>query len=160
MKRKVKLSGYCWTISALTILLICIVFIYALKQPDHVWPVVILSVVVMGLCALTLFYIPLSISVDDNCLEIHRSLRTKHIPLSEISDIKLCPPTMAEKRICGSGGFFGWYGWFSERDLGKYFAYYGKSSDCFLVTLKSGEKYMLGCTDAPDMVAAIRSRIN
>lgn len=160
MKRKVVLSSYCWTISALTILLICIVFIYAFKQPDHVWPVALLSVVVVGLCVLTLFYMPLSISVDANCLKIHRPLRTKCIALSEISDVNLCPPTMAEKRICGSGGFFGWYGWFSERDLGKYFAYYGKASDCFLITLKSGDKYMLGCTDAPDMVAAIRSRIN
>lgn len=66
---------------------------------------------------------------------------------------------MGEKRIFGSGGFFGWYGWFSEADLGKYFAYYGKASDCFLVTLKNGRKYMLGCADAPAMVAEIRSNI-
>lgn len=67
----------------------------------------------------------------------------------DIAEVKLCQPTMGAIRICGSGGFFGWYGWFREGDIGKYFAYYGKSSDCFLVTLKDGRKYMLGCTDAP-----------
>ncbi|WP_300877569.1 PH domain-containing protein [uncultured Duncaniella sp.] len=66
---------------------------------------------------------------------------------------------MAEKRICGSGGFMGYWGWFSERDLGKYFAYYGKASDCFLVTMKDGRKYMLGCQNPAEMVDAINARL-
>ena len=69
----------------------------------------------------------------------------------------MCAPTMGTIRICGSGG---WFGWFSEKDLGKYFAYYGKASDCFLVTLKNGKKYMLGCKDTPKMVNAINEKIN
>lgn len=66
---------------------------------------------------------------------------------------------MGALRICGSGGFFGYWGWFKERDLGKYFAYYGKSSDCFLVTLKSGNKYMLGCTEPEEMVDFINKNL-
>ena len=160
MKRKVELSTYCRIISLLSTAVICGVFMYALKQPDHEWPVMILSIVVAGLVLSTLLYMPLSISVDDKKLNIHRPLLTKSIPIVDIADIKLCPPTMAAVRICGSGGWFGWYGWFRERDLGKYFAYYGKASDCFLVTLKNSRKYMLGCTDAPAMVNEIRSRLN
>ncbi|MBE6230681.1 MAG: hypothetical protein E7119_08940 [Bacteroidales bacterium] len=38
---------------------------------------------------------------------------------------------------------------FHEHDSGKYFAYYGRSSDCFLVELKDGRKYLLGCKNAP-----------
>ncbi len=160
MKKKVELSAYCWIISALSTALICGVFIYALKQPYHIWPVVILGIVVIGLFMSTLFYMPLSISVDNKNLEIRRSLKIKSIKLDDISDVKLCPPTMAAHRICGSGGWFGWYGWFRERDLGKYFAYYGKASDCFFITLKDGRKYMLGCKDAPDMVSEIKSHLN
>ncbi|MCX4285301.1 PH domain-containing protein [Duncaniella muricolitica] len=103
---------------------------------------------------------PLSISLDNESLNINRSLKIKSIPLTEIANVKLCAPTMGAKRICGSGGWFGWYGWFSEKDLGKYFAYYGKASDCFLVTLKNGKKYMLGCKDTPKMVNAINEIIN
>ena len=102
---------------------------------------------------------PLSISVDKESLNINRPLKIKSIPLPEITDVRMCAPTMGTIRICGSGGWFGWYGWFSEKDLGKYFAYYGKASDCFLVTLKNGKKYMLGCKDAPEMVKAINNRI-
>ena len=66
---------------------------------------------------------------------------------------------MAKKRICGSGGWFGYYGWFSEPSIGKYFAYYGKASDCFLVTLKDGKKYVLGCESPDEMVEVINKLI-
>lgn len=97
----------------------------------------------------------MSISVDDTNLNINRSLRIKSIPLKEIKSVRLCPPTMAEKRICGSGGWFGYWGWFSEPSIGKYFAYYGKASDCFLIELKNEKKYLFGCSDAPAMAEYI-----
>lgn len=160
MKKNVEFSSYCWIISALSTALMCGVFLYALKQPDNEWAVWTLGGAITLLLMFTLCFMPLSISLDSKSLNINRPLKIKSIPLSKIADVKLCPPTMGAKRICGSGGWFGWYGWFSEKDLGKYFAYYGKASDCFLVSLKNGRKYMLGCKDAPEMVKAINNCIN
>ena len=159
IKKRVELSTYCWIISALSTALMCGVFVYALKRPDNEWAVCILGVAIALLFLFTLCYMPLSISVDKESLNINRPLKIKSIPLPEITDVRMCAPTMGTIRICGSGGWFGWYGWFSEKDLGKYFAYYDKASDCFLVTLKNGKKYMLGCKDAPEMVKAINYRI-
>ena len=79
--------------------------------------------------------------------------------MADVKSVRLCSPTMGAIRIFGSGGFLGYWGWFKERDLGKYFAYYGRSSDCFLVELKDGRKYMLGCKNAPKMVDYIQSLI-
>ncbi len=59
----------------------------------------------------------------------------------------------------GSGGFLGYWGWFAEKGLGRYFAYYGRKSDCFLVTLKDGRKYVLGCREASDLVGALGARL-
>lgn len=160
MKKRVELSTYCWIISSLSTALICGVFVYVLKRPDNhtaVW-VTGASIILMYLSVL--LFMPLSVSLDDGCLSIHRPLRIKTIPLSDIAEVKMCSPTMGAIRICGSGGWFGWYGWFKEKDLGKYFAYYGKASDCFLVTLKDGRKYMLGCKDAPGMVSEISGKIH
>ncbi len=159
MKKQVVLSPYCWIISALSTALMCGVFVYALKRSDNEWAVWTLGGAIVILFLFTLCLMPLSISLDNESLNINRPLKIKSIPFSEIANVKLCAPTMGAKRICGSGGWFGWYGWFSEKDLGKYFAYYGKASDCFLVTLKDGKKYMLGCKDAPEMVNAINERI-
>lgn len=158
IKKRVELSTYCWIISALSTALMCGVFVYALKRPDNEWAVCILGVAIALLFLFTLCYMPLSISVDKESLNINRPLKIKSIQLSEITDVRMCAPTMGTIRICGSGGWFGWYGWFSEKDLGKYFAYYGKASDCFLVTLKNGKKYMLGSKDAPEMVKAINNK--
>ena len=155
IKKRVELSSYCWIISALSTALMCGVFVYALKRPDNGLAVWILGAAIVVLFLFTLCYMPLSISVDKESLNINRPLKIKSIQLSEITDVRMCAPTMGTIRICGSGGWFGWYGWFSEKDLGKYFAYYGKASDCFLVTLKNGKKYMLGSKDAPEMVTKL-----
>lgn len=159
IKKRVELSTYCWIISALSTALMCGVFVYALKRHDNEWAVWSLGGAIVILFLFTLCYMPVSISLDDDRMNINRPMKTKSIPLTEIAGVRLCSPTMGAKRICGSGGWFGWYGWFSEKDLGKYFAYYGKASDCFLVTLKNGKKYMLGCKDAPEMVKAITNRL-
>ncbi len=160
VKQRVELSSYCWIITLLTTAFICGIFICCLKIADNDIAVWLWGVAVAVLFLSALCYMPLSISLDNESLNINRSLKIKSIPLTEIANVKLCAPTMGAKRICGSGGWFGWYGWFSEKGLGKYFAYYGKASDCFLVTLKNGKKYMLGCKDAPEMVNAINEKIN
>lgn len=160
MKRKVRLSSYCWIISLLSTAMFCALFIYALNQPDNKWVIMLLGIVIVGLLFSTLFYMPLSISVDENDLIIIRPLRSKRISLEDIAEVMLCSPTIAEHGICGSRGWYGYYGWFREPTLGKYFAYYGKASDCFLVTLKNDRKYMLSCTEAPSIVAEVNSRLN
>lgn len=152
MKKPVVLSSYCYIISALTIAVLGGVLAYILKQPDNSLPLLIWGAVIAFLFIITLLYMPLTISADELYLHIKRPLRTKNIPLSEISSAILCSPTMGSIRICGSGGFFGWHGWFRESDLGKYFAYYGKASDSFLVTLKNDRKYMLSCEDPKEIV--------
>jgi hypothetical protein len=38
-------------------------------------------------------------------------------------------------------------------------AYYGKASDCFLIRLDNGKKYVLGCKDADAMVDYIQKQI-
>ena len=160
MKKQVVRSSYCWIISALSTAVMCGVFFYALNRADNQWAVWSLGGAIVILFLFTLCFMPLSISLDNESLNINRPLKIKSIPLTEIADVRLCSPTMGAKRICGSGGWFGWYGWFKEKDFGKYFAYYGKASDCFLVTLKDGRKYMLGCKDAPEMVKTIIERIS
>lgn len=159
IKKRVQLSAYCWILSILSTILICGVFLYAKRQPHHEIAVWILWATIVVLVAFTLFYMPLYIALDSDRLTIIRPLKSKSIPLPEIEEVKACNPTMGAKRILGSGGWFGWYGLFREDDLGKYFAYYGKASDCFLVTLKDGRKYMFGCQDSPEVLSVLTQKM-
>ena len=158
MKKTVYFSTYCFVTTIVCFAIIIGVGIYLLAKGETVVAYMDFAIVVF-LSMAALFYAPLSLTLTDNALEINRSLRIKALPLTEIESVKLCQPTMGAIRICGSGGYLGYWGWFRERDLGKYFAYYGKSSDCFLVRMKDGRQYMLGCKDAPEMVAAIQSKL-
>lgn len=157
--QRVKLSTYSIVITIVAIAIMVGVLIMLCLKDANVWKIYVISAAVVALLFGGLFYAPISVSVDDNELSVNRTLRKTMIPLADIKSVKLCPPTLAEKRICGSGGWFGYWGWFSEKDLGKYFAYYGKASDCFLVTLKNGKKYMIGCENPQSIVDAIQKRI-
>ena len=155
MKQRVEFSPFCiiTTLACLALFVGCTFII------PEIWWQICWGVFVVILLIISLFYMPMSIGADENAIYINRSLKVKTIPMTEVASVKLCPPTMGAIRICGSGGFLGYWGWFKERDLGKYFAYYGKSSDCFLITLTNGGKYILGCQNAPEMVEYIAKQI-
>ena len=160
MKKHVEFSAFAVVMTILTFVMLAGICLWQYNKSGmgaECW-VLIVCIVVWGLACL--FYAPCSIELNEGYLSIHRPVRTKKIPLSDVASVRACPPTMAARRICGSGGCFGYWGWFSERDLGKYFAYYGKSSDCFLVVLKNGKLYMLGCKDASEMGAAIQAKLD
>lgn len=148
MKKRVDLSTWCLVMTAIGL----IVLLFALYFSTNIISTIIVIAALVILCGAALFYMPLSVSVDEENLNVLIPLRVKSIPLDEISSIELCPPTMAEWRMCGSGGWFGYWGWFREPSIGKYFAYYGRASECFLVTLKDGKKYMLSCKDPDELV--------
>ena len=115
---------------------------------------------VFGLLVIAaLCYMPLSVTVTDQALIVRRPMASKIIPIAAITSISLCSPTMGAHRLIGCDGWCGHWGWFRERDLGRYFAYYGKASDCFFVRLADGSAYMLGCTDPGSVVDAVRSRM-
>ena len=158
MKKTVQFSTFSFITTIISYAIIIGLGIYLLDKGVTVAAYVDFAIVIFLLLA-ALFYVPLGLTLTDNTLDINRSLRIKILPLTDIESVRLCPPTMGAKRICGSGGFMGYWGWSSERDLGKYFAYYGKASDCFLVRMKDGRQYMLGCKDAPERVSAIQSKL-
>ena len=158
MKQKVPLSGYSLSISVAVLAVLSGIVLLELKKGEGELALFAVAIMMM-LCIMALVYMPLSVSVDENSLDIHRSLAIKSIPLGEIESVMLCPPTMSERRICGSGGWFGYWGWFREPSIGRYFAYYGKASDCFVVRLKNGRQYLIGCEHPKEMVKQIDRKI-
>ena len=159
MKRKVELSTY----SVILTVAIIVIFVLGMLRSLRVgpeWLAYLLGGSLVLMCGLALFFTPISVSVEDGCLNVNMLLRSRSLPLREIQMIALCPPTMAEKRILGSGGFFGYWGWFREASIGRYMAYYGKASDCFIVRLKDGKNYMLICIDPLGMMEYIDSKLN
>ena len=122
MKKRVELSWYTIIISSVMIALMVWVFFYSLDLHGPRWSIVMWGALAVSLCFAALVYMPLSLEVNDRELLIRRPLKIKSIPLSQIADIRPCAPTMAARKIFASNGWFGYYGWFCEADLGRYLA--------------------------------------
>lgn len=159
MKRTVKFSTYATVMSVVGMLILTGLFFYVLRN-GQAWLAYVLGATILGFCTSVLIYAPMSITVDDKVLCVNRSLWAKAIPLSEIKSIEIMQPTMGERLIIGSRGLVGYWGRFSDRELGRYFAYYGRASECFLVRLKDGRQYMLGCKDPKAVVDYVKERIS
>ncbi len=155
IKQPVKISIYSRVVSVTALLVIMGIYLYMLDKGAS-WQIYILYALVLVLGGSALIYMPVSISVDRKELRVNRMLCAKKIPLSEIVSIERMQPTMGERRIFASGGWMGYWGRFYERDLGKYFGYYGKASDCFFVRLKDGRGYMLGCKNPDSIVSYVK----
>lgn len=159
LKKRVDLSTWTTLLTIITMAAILGMCLWKFNEYDNEVIFWILLVIMTVLSCFTLFFCPLYIRLTEDSLNVETSLRTKTFSLSEIEEVMICPPTMSEIRICGSGGFFGYWGWFREPSIGKYFAYYGKASQTFLIRLKSGRQYMLGCRDAKEMAKELEKAL-
>lgn len=106
-----------------------------------------------------LLYAPISIVANDYCIKIKSVLNSRKILIRDIESVELFKPTMGAIRLFASGGYMGYWGLFREGDIGRYMAYYGKASDCFIVKMKNGDKYVLGCNNPALMADFIKSAV-
>lgn len=158
MKYPVKFSTYCRIVTILiTAVLLGTIAIQISRGGGPI--LIVLIALVATLFGAALFYSPQSVEISDTSLRVNRILAHKTLPFSQIRSIELCSPTMSERRDMGSGGFLGYWGHFSERSIGRYFAYYGKASDCFLVRLADGSQYLLGCQNPAGVVDSVNRHL-
>ena len=157
MKSRVELSNIS-SIITITVLLILVCGFFFTADTDKF---VIYSVIVIALLIFSLWYCPLTISADEKNIYVLSPLRIHSIPMRRVVSVERFSPTMmCSIRLCASGGFLGYWGIFKEGDVGTYFGYYGKSTQCFLMKLDNGDKFVLGCKDTQAMVDYINSIIS
>lgn len=157
MKARVKLSRFSIILTTIINVALYAGCFFTLKEPA---PFFCLLGIIIALLITGLLFAPVSIKADDHTITVAHILGKTKIAMTDVASVERFQPTMGAIRICASGGYMGYWGLFRESDIGRYTAYYGKSSDCFLIVTRSGRKYVLGCADPDSMVAFIRSRIS
>ncbi|MDE6741915.1 MAG: PH domain-containing protein [Muribaculaceae bacterium] len=160
LKKRVKLSGWSTAMTIFTMVFLIGICIWQFHETENEFYCWLLLGIVAVWSFSTLFYSPMYIILNEDSINVETLMHVRRFPLDEIVSVKICEPTMSEHRICGSGGYFGYWGWFREPSIGKYFAYYGKASQTFLIRLKSGRQYMLGCRDSKEMAKALADQLN
>ena len=156
MKSKITYSRFSWLLTFAVFVVLLVGCIATFHETAKFF-------ILLGMCVVliisALLYGAAYIKVDENYIVLGSFLRTRKIPLHEVESVEIFQPTMGAIRLCASGGFMGYWGLFREGDIGRYYGFYGKASECFLVRLKSGGKYVLGCSQPRRMVEYIKSRI-
>lgn len=157
MKQKVKYSLYSLIITAI-VLIASIVGIFSLRH--NIYELIPFCIIFGAITIFGLYYCPKSVEADKAGVAIHRVLSSpKVFQYDNIESVDTCYPSPGGLRLFGSGGCFGYWGYFNDILIGTYFAYYGSRSSCFLLKLKNGKQYVLGCEDAREMVNYISERI-
>lgn len=156
MKSKVVLSRFSSILTAILILGLFVGCIATIHEKPAFFTLLAVYLVLI-VCAL--FFGTSYIEATPEYVVMGSILIKRKISIANIESVELFRPTMGAIRICGSGGFFGYWGIFQEGDIGKYSAFYGKASDCFLIRMKNGSKYVLGCENPSAMVDYINSLI-
>lgn len=111
---------------------------------------------------LTLCFAPLDVSADDDEVRIRRPFKTKRIRMDEIATAEPYQVTKKPgKKFLKSMPVksFGSWGQYHDDNIGDYFAYYGDPKNTVLITLKNGQKYVVGGSDAKELSDYINSKI-
>lgn len=148
MKSKVRYSGYVKAISIILPTVILAAGIISIPEKPIMATLLSLFIILAWFAA---FYGAAYISANEKEITLGSLLRRKRLLMRDVDSVVKFQPTLGAIRVCGSGGYFGYWGIYREGDTGRYYAFYGKSSECFLVKMKNGDKYVLGCENCGEM---------
>ena len=110
MKSKVHFSTYC-TIITIAVLVLFVVGIVATRNESS--KCLIFSIITALATLAGLYYCPVSVTADSKSVKIHRLLSgDKTFNYSDIESVDTFYPSPGALRLCGSGGFFGYWGYF------------------------------------------------
>lgn len=144
MKQNIKFNSYSLIVTV-GVLMLFVIGIFSVMGTDKLIPFCIIA---GGVTIVGLYYCPKSVEANESGLTLHRLLsKPKVFPWSDIESVDTFYPSAGGLRLCASGGFFGFWGNFSDIMTGSYFGYYGSRDSCILVKMKDGKQYVIGCAN-------------
>ncbi|MCC8037077.1 MAG: PH domain-containing protein [Bacteroidales bacterium] len=138
-----------------TMITICIILLFvAISLWGKSWEegmgwglAITLAVTLLGMVISSLCFMPMKVSVDDKDLTLWFSFRYKKIPLDRIAEVTPYQLPKNTIRLCGSGGFMGYWGWFRDAHLGRYMMYATQQKNLLAIKLTDGKCYVISCQD-------------
>ncbi len=157
MKQKVKFSAYSLIVTSVVLILFVVGIFLLLGKEEKIT----LFCIIMGIAIIAgLYFCPKYIEANESGIVLHRLLSPSKVFLYDmIQPVETCYPSAGGLRLCASGGFFGYWGYFNDIMIGSYFGYYGNRNNCILIKLKDGKQYVLGCENASAITNYITSQL-
>ena len=130
-------------------------------RPGAPPPSLVIAGVALAIAAIAYFtrgMAPRGFALNDIELVIDRAMRPVKIPLSSVTEVRLLADAEMKGtlRALGASGFYGHYGWFWNRQLGRFLLYSGRLKDLVLVRSDKAV-FVLGPEDPGSFVADLRA---
>ena len=102
---------------------------------------------------------PISVRLTPQYFELRKLVGRIRIEYTAITHVVRYKPSFWDMRVFGSGGFFGYIGFFQGNEIGRYSGFFADTSQAFLIRTKRGKLYVFS-TEAPDRtVEELKKRI-
>lgn len=127
---------------------------------DHVLAIEILMIC---LFLLPMLFWPIRLKASDDDIRIFRPVGTVKVPLANIKSVSLIEDgdQFFDKliRTFGSGGVYGYWGWFKHEKHGKVRMFVTDRKQCFLLKLKNGKMFVVSSPKRQEIVKFISENI-
>lgn len=145
MKYKCVWSKFVTTVTVVVLVVLAFA-IYKLHETEHTAISYLLIAVILG----SLAYAPLYIEVTVDSLIVKRVFGSLVIPRSNIVSIGLYTSRFGVRKF-GSGGLFGYLGWFWTSEVGNYFSYSTDENSQILIVTPT-RKYVISCEKREELL--------
>lgn len=156
-------STFCWgkTVIIMTVFYNAIIVACAIRPFwDHMLWVEILMVF---LFLLPMLFWPIRLKVSDDEIKIFRPVGPVKVPFADVKSVSFIEDgeQFFDKliRTFGSGGVYGYWGWYKHEKHGKVRMFVTDMKHCFLVKLKNGKMFVVSSTKRQEIVKFIGENI-
>lgn len=102
---------------------------------------------------------PISVRLTPQYFELRKLVGRIRIEYTAITNVVRYKPSFWDMRVFGSGGFFGYIGFFQGNKIGRYSGFFADTNQAFLIRTKLGKLYVFS-TETPDRtVEELKKRI-
>lgn len=121
------------------------------------WMATILTILFSVCIIICWINAPKEIIIDNDSIILKTFGRNIKLNISDIEEI--APYSKSnEIRLFGSGGFLGYTGCFSNKQIGKYNSYVGAYKNAFYIKMKNGNQYVMSCENIADLMLEVNSK--
>ncbi len=150
-----KLNGCSMTLSIAAIIIFAIApVIVSFDVLISYWPIAALILIFIIITILSLWFCPFEVKIDNQSLCLYFPIRKKEIPMKDIATAEVAEASKGLRPIFGQIGYFGWWGKY-RYDGHKVFLYASNLDHLVCMTLQSGRKIVISCSDASELANRI-----
>lgn len=125
--------------------------------------IVILEIIALSMTIPFVLFVPLRLIVTEDMIKIWRPIGVVNIDMKEILSCSIIEndESFFNKvvRTFGSGGLYGYWGYFRHDDYGKMKFYVTHKKQCLRIKLKNGKHYVISSPKREKIVAFIQVNI-